>query len=125
MTASSILAEYRSRPSSAERILVLLGILNRFALCYDSDGKRSAEGHRIYQNYFTGKQALFSDETDTNKRVFRNELTFPHPEQTGANLFCPYHGKERHSTLRLHFSWPIRFGEPVYVVYVGQKIAKR
>ena len=28
-------------------------------------------------------------------------------------------------TLRLHFSWPVRAGEPVYVVYAGPKLTKR
>ena len=31
----------------------------------------------------------------------------------------------RRMTLRLHFSWPIRADEPVYVVYVGPKLTKR
>ena len=28
-------------------------------------------------------------------------------------------------TLRLHFSWPIRSGKPVYIVYAGPKITRR
>ena len=28
-------------------------------------------------------------------------------------------------TLRLHFSWPIEAGKPVYIVYAGPKITKR
>lgn len=111
--------------SSADRVLVLLGILNQLGLCYGSDGKRNAEGHRLYRDYFTGQQALFSDSADTEKSDFRSELTFPHPEKEGESLFCTWHGKERRSTLRLHFSWPIRFREPVYVVYVGPKLTKR
>ena len=111
--------------SSADRIIVLLGILNRLALCFDSDGKRNIEGHRLYQDYFTGKQPLFTDSADNEKSDFRSKLTFPHPETEGKSLFCTWHGKERHSTLRLHFSWPIQFGKPVYVVYVGPKLTKR
>lgn len=111
--------------SSADRILVLLSVLNRLALCYDSDGKRNAEGHRLYQDYFTGDKALFSDESEPNKRKFRNKLTFPHPENSGSSLFCPWHGKENFRKLRPHFSWPIQFREPVYVVYVGPKLTKR
>ena len=109
---------------SAERILVLLGILNRLALCHSSDGV-NAEGHRLFQNHFTGENGLFADSSDTEKRAFRNELTFPHPERNGEHLFCTWHGKERSSTLRLHFSWPIQFSKPVYVVYVGPKLTKK
>ena len=111
--------------SSADRAIVLLGILNRLALAYDTDGNRTAEGHRLYQDYFTGKKALFSDSSDAEKRDFRRRLTFPHPDQGGTNIFCPMHGKEYGSTLRLHFSWPIRYRGPVYVVYVGPKLTKR
>ena len=28
-------------------------------------------------------------------------------------------------TLRMHFFWPVRYGEPVYVMYIGQKITRR
>ena len=112
--------------STADRVVVLLDILDRFACEFDENGERTPEGQRIYQKYFTGgKTALFSDSSDDEKSSFRNQLTFSHPNDPGNYLFCPWHGKERHLMLRLHFSWPIEFGRPIYVVYVGPKITKR
>ncbi len=111
--------------SAAERFLVLLGILDRFARTFDADGARTPEGHRIYQNNFTGCRGLFSDSSDTEKRKFREELTFVRPDQPGSSLFCTWHGKVSRSTLRLHFSWPVEAGKPVYIVYGGPKITKR
>ena len=112
--------------NSAERILVLLGILDRLARAFDTDGARTSEGHWIYQNYFTGREnALFSDSSETEKNDFRRKLTFSHPDDPKKSIFCTWHGKEHHLTLRLHFSWPIRFCEPIYVVYAGPKITRR
>ena len=111
--------------SSADRILVLLGILDRFARAFDAGGARTPKGQQIYQDYFTGDNALFSDSSEREKSDFRNELTFPCPGGCGKTLFCPWHAKVRRSLLRLHFSWPIRCGKLVYVVYVGPKITKR
>ncbi len=111
--------------SSASRVVALLGILDKLVVCFDQYGQRTPEGQRIYEQFFTGDRALFSDSSEQEKRKFSNKLTFPHPERAGTNLFCPWHGKERASTLRLHFSWPMRAGQPVYVVYVGPKITKR
>ncbi len=111
--------------SAAERFLILLGILDRLAHAFDADGVRTAEGHRIYQDYFTGGNALFSDSSNTEKRDFRNELTFPHPNELGRSLFCTWHGKVRHMTLRLHYWWSGRSGNPVFVIYAGPKITKR
>ena len=113
--------------SASERMLVLLDILDRFACAFDTDGERTPEGHRIYRNYFTGvdDNAWFSDSSNTEKRDFRHRLTFPHPDDPEKFLFCTWHGKERHMTLRLHFSWPVHAGEPVYVVYAGPKLTKR
>ena len=112
--------------SAADRILFLLGILDQFARAFDADGARTSEGHWIYQNYFTGgENALFSDSSDTEKNDFRRKLTFPHPDDPGKSIFCTWHGKVPHMTLRLHFSWPIRSGKPVYVVYAGPKITRR
>ncbi len=111
--------------SSADRILVLLENLDRLASAFDATGARTPEGHRIYENYFKGGNALFSDSSDAEKRKFRNRLTFPHPDDRGTPIFCPWHGKERHLTLRLHFSWSFGSRDPVYVVYVGPKLTKR
>ena len=111
--------------AASDRILVLLGILDRFVSAFDENGARTLEGHRIYQDYFTGANALFSDSADTEKREFRDQLTFPHPNEPGKSLFCTWHGKIRRMTLRLHYYWSARAGEPVYVVYVGPKITRR
>ena len=111
--------------SAADRLLALLSVLDRLACAFDDKGARNAEGRHIYTDYFTGDRALFSDSSDTEKRKSRDELTFPHPENPITSLFCPWHGKVSHMTLRLHFSWPIVAGKPVYVVYAGPKITKR
>ena len=111
--------------SAAERFLVLLGVLDRMARAFDATGARTTEGQRIYQDYFTGDNALFSDSSDDEKSRFREALTFPHPNEPGSSLFSPWHGKVRQMTLRLHFSWPIESGKPVYVVYAGPKLTRR
>lgn len=111
--------------SAADRFIVLLGILDQFARAFDDTGARTPESHRIYQAHFTGDTALFSDSSASEKRDFRTELKFPHPNEPGSSLFCSWHGKVRHMTLRLHFSWPVNAGQPVYVVYAGPKITKR
>lgn len=112
--------------NSAERILFLLDILDKFARAFDADGTRTSEGHWIYRNYFTGREnALFSDSSATEKNDFRRELTFPRPDSPGNFIFCPWHGKIPHMMLRMHFSWPVRFREQVYVAYVGPKLTKR
>ena len=111
--------------SAADRILALLSILDHCANAFDAGGSRTSEGNRIYRDYFAGDNALFSDSSDSEKHSFRTRLTFPHPDKPGESLFCTWHGKVRHMTLRLHFSWPIRAGEPVYVVYAGPKLTKQ
>lgn len=113
--------------SAARRFFVLLGILERLACAFDADGERTAEGQQIYQEHFTGDNALFSDSSETEKRDFRKALRFPHPDDPGSFLFCPWHGKVRRSRppLRLHFSWPIRYREPVHIVYAGPKRTRR
>jgi len=111
--------------SAAERILELLHLLDQLACAFDAEGKRTSAGHALYQEHFTGSNARFSDSSTTEKNSFRKELSFPVPGDSRNLLFCPWHGKERHLQLRIHFSWPIRSGEPTYVVYIGPKITKR
>ncbi len=110
---------------AAERVLALLDILERFSSAFDASGVRTTEGQRMYQNYFTGDNALFSDSSDTEKRNFRNELTFPHPSDPNRRLFSTWHGKIRPLTLRLHYSWSGQAGDAMYIVYIGPKITRR
>jgi hypothetical protein len=118
-------------PSAAERLRFIFNILNQFKQCFDENGRRTQEGHRIYQDFFTGRQgdggrgALFSPSSDQEEHDFENDLTFPHPEIPTATLFCPWHGKVQTPQLRVHFSWPVRANETLYIVYVGPKITKR
>jgi hypothetical protein len=109
----------------AERILVRLDVLHRLKLCFDSSGSRTEEGHALYQKHFTGDKAWFSDSSDTEKRDFERELTFPNPDAGGDNLFCTWHGKVKSPQYRIHISWPVTAETPLYVVHVGPKITKR
>lgn len=121
------LQDYPFSSSQAQRILMLLSVLQKYKNCFDRSGHLTDEGHRLRTNYFMGDSAWFSDSSDTEKSKFKKELTFPHPEMKGETIFCPMHGKVRGSqvTIRIHFSWPIRADEPLYVVYVGPKLTKR
>ncbi len=110
---------------AAKRIQVLLYTLHEFKGCFDKDGKRNAEGNRLYTEHFTGGKAWFSDSSGTEKNQFENELTFSHPELPGQTLFATWHGKVKTPQIRIHFSWPVRSDRALYVVYVGPKITKR
>ena len=109
---------------AADRLLLRLAVLNSMKDCFGEDGALTPAGHTLYSKHFTGEKAWFSDSSDAEKSRFESEFTFPHPTQRGRWLFCPWHGKVKTPQLRIHFSWPIQAYEPLYVVYVGPKIAK-
>ena len=104
----------------AQRILKRLEVLNRLMGEVASNGQLTTEGQQLYQNYFVGEKARFSDSSDTEKNQFRQKLTFRDPD--GNSLFCTWHGKVNTPPFRIHFSWPVPPGGRLYVVYVGWKI---
>ena len=110
--------------SSADRLLVLLDILDRLKGSFSDTGVLDAAGLQLRQDYFVGERALFTDSSNREKSRFREDLTFPHPGDSAQFLFCTWHGKERRLNLRVHFSWPIVPDEPLYVVYAGPKITR-
>ncbi len=112
-------------PGAAARILSLLGVLDQLTGSVDASRRRTSEGHRLYQDHFTGKKAWFSDSSDTEKRKFGKELTFPDPLGSGRPLFCTWHGKVKTPPLRIHFAWPNRSGGPFCIVYIGMKITRQ
>ena len=111
--------------STADRLAQRFAILNRLAGCFDENGIRTREGHWIVKQYVKGDNAFFSKSSESEMREFKAQLTFPHPGKPGEKALFGWHGKMARQTIRFHFSWPIRAGEPVYIVYVGPKITKR
>lgn len=79
----------------------------------------------LFQDHFVGEKAWFTDSSDAEKREFRTEMTFPHPTVPQERIFCPWHGKVKIQQMRVHFSYPIKRSEPLYVVYIGPKISRR
>lgn len=130
----NILTPHPFVDSIAKRIQVLLKILNELTNRFDEDNQLDERSHEIIKNYFHGDTALFSDESDRNKTMFKDELTFSKPkgssndsikkEKAEEKLFCPWHGKIKHKQYRIHFNWPKKKSEPLYIVYIGPKITK-
>jgi hypothetical protein len=112
-------------PGAAHRIIELLDTLDKLRGSLDGHGRRTTDGERLYQDHFVGSKAWFSDSSDSEKRTFSDELTFRHPDFDGQSLFCAWHGKVKWPQFRIHFSWPVPNGQPLYVVYIGPKITKR
>jgi hypothetical protein len=113
--------------ATCERIRMQLEILDSFKGCFDGNGHRTTEGHTLQKLRFTGDKGWFSDSSDSEKREFKKELTFSHPEVPDKTLFCPWHGKVKthQMPIRIHFSWPVRAEESLYVVHIGDKLTKR
>jgi predicted ATPase len=105
----------------AERVLLLLDILNKMAEATNSDGGLTEVGLELHAKYFVGKNAWFSSEYPEDEKVF----TFPNPDGPG-NLYCPWHGKTKQGDqTRIHFEWPRPDKQrKVKVVYIGTKITK-
>ena len=110
-------------PGAAYRILVRLRTLDELVGSVDASGQRTVEGHRIYNEHFTGQKAWFSDSSETEKNEFEEKLTFLGPQ--GTPIFCTWHGKVNNPPFRIHFSWPVRPGDSLFVAYIGLKITRR
>lgn len=107
----------------AERIFMRLRVLDELVGSVDEVGQRTAKGHQIYQDHFTGDRAWFSDSSESEKHRFEDKLTFVDPH--GTPLFCTWHGKVNNPKMRIHFAWPVPPGTPIYVAYIGLKITRR
>jgi len=111
--------------AAAERILVLLDVLNTLAKCLKPDGQQTLEGRTLYEKHFHGDRAWFSDSSDTEKQKWSSRLTFRHPNRAGEEVLCSWHGKVSSQFLRVHFSWPAEVARGIFVPYIGPKLTKR
>jgi hypothetical protein len=112
-------------PGAARRFQELLSTLERLKGSFTEDGQLTTAGMLLFQNHFVGEKAWFTDSSDTENVDFRNEMTFPHPTVPLERIFCPWHGKVKIQQMRMHFSYPIKRAEPLYIVYIGPKITRR
>ena len=79
----------------------------------------------VEQYFFRRGKALFSDSSDSEKNDanFRTAMTFKDPE--GRELICFWHGKIKTPQYRIHFSYPLKKGAPLYIAYIGEKLTKK
>ena len=109
--------------SISDRALRLLDILDRYMEDRRPDGSIGPAGKELFENFFLGDRAVFSNESATNIEKFREEMTFRSLD--GRLVFAPWHGKISHRHFRLHFEWPVDAGcEKLSVLYLGPKITK-
>lgn len=111
-------------PAMVANIISRLEVLDD--LMGDRDSTVDWRSKPTFQNHFANPNDRFSDSSKSEKDDpgDRQKLSFEHPDGSGRTLFCPWHGKLWHQgyPYRIHFSWPLSAGEPLYVVYVGPKL---
>jgi hypothetical protein len=105
-----------------ERVFELLAVLQEFVNCLNENGSHSARNHEIIATHFAGDKVWFTDESESNKRTFRNEMSFL--DQNGKYIFCPWHGKIKTPQYRIHFEWPLPVRSKLRIFYIGPKITK-
>ncbi|WP_323666407.1 hypothetical protein [Pectobacterium punjabense] len=120
----NFIVDYPFVNGAAKSIYEKLQVLDKIKTCFIDNGDRSKEGHELYQNFFTGDKAWFTDSTENEKLDFKSEMTFRYSRDSDP-IFCPWHGKIKTPQIRIHFSYPITATTPLYIMYVGPKITKR
>lgn len=110
--------------AAAKSLFDLLEVLSLFKTEHKLGSDRTQEGHELYQTYFHGQQAWFTDSSDSEKLDFKKEMTFIHPKDSSQKIFAPFHGKVQTPQMRIHFTWPINADDKVYILYIGEKITK-
>jgi hypothetical protein len=120
-------------PNVANQSLMLLRLLNDLVAL-----KRAGNETRYneqWSNLMVGKEARFTDSSDSEIKDFANKMTFTHPF-TGKNVFCSWHGKIQTPLYRIHIEWPMPEKvyrkekesdeyQPLLVAYIGPKLTKR
>jgi hypothetical protein len=122
---NSLLAREPFDAAIRDRVLALLGHLDRYMSDRTANGAEGPTAQAVISDFFTGDRALFSAESPSNQREFRKELTFPDPVADGQFIFAHWHGKISHRVFRLHFEWPVPTGAArLKIVYLGPKLTK-
>jgi len=120
----SHLEGYPFHTGIVHRIFALLRVLHLLAVETKDDQSFTSAGLELWQQHSVGDKAWFTDESERNKQIFKNEMTFWDP-QANATCLCPWHGKIKPNQFRIHFEWPRPKGQKqIKVFYIGPKITK-
>lgn len=124
--SDTILKSLLSQPFSpiiSRRVSVLLSILNQLIGSRNENGEYTPATHAIFEKHFAGDRPLFTDESVSNKRTFKKQLTFS--DSHNQNIFCSWHGKISHRSFRLHFEFPLPATKKrMEISYIGCKLTK-
>ncbi len=109
----------------SDKALALLAYLNEYMLARQPDGTEEPAAQQVINDHFTGDRASFSGESATNRRKFKEQLSFPDPAAPDRKMLAHWHGKISHRFFRLHFEWPVpATADRLKVAYLGPKITK-
>ncbi|MCO4865705.1 MULTISPECIES: hypothetical protein [Cupriavidus] len=122
---NSVLAKEPFEAPIRDRAMALFKHLDDYMAGRMPDGSEGPNARAIVDQFFTGDRALFSGESPTNKRTFKQEMTFPDPDDASKEIFAHWHGKISHRYFRLHFEWPVAVDATrLKILYLGPKITK-
>ena len=78
--------------------------------------------NELFVKYATGAKARFSDSSLSEKRDFKNVLTFFIDDE---QRLCPYHGKVKIQQYRIHLVNRPAYERSARVAYIGPKLTKK
>lgn len=107
------------------RILFYMNILNNLVESRTESGEYTERTNEIINEFFLGDGATITDESSTNKKKFKADMTFKDPRDISNNLFCSWHAKIPLRYFRVHFEFPIKStAKTMAVCYMGPKLTK-
>ena len=125
--SEDLLTQISSSPFNtcvADRFFDLCSALEKVIKSRDEGRSFTGETHQLVEKFFHGDKAWFSDETDNDKRDFRDRLKFKDCHDGEWKTFT-FHGKIKTPQTRVYFEWPLTPDmEKIQIVYFGPKITK-
>ncbi len=115
--------------SVADQIERQLAVLNELQQLLNLNNSPTQRTNEIFRHHFTGEHAWFKNESESNQNLYRQQLTFPHPDEPGAEIYCAWHAHpntpKTFAPIRIHFSGPPQVGGQTFIAYVGRKITTK
>lgn len=108
-----------------ERMDELCRVLEEYLSSRTKEGEASERTIEILSEFFRGRKAWFSDETDEDKKNFEHDLKFLDSRDQKSKKYS-FHGKIKTPQVRVYFEWPIPPEQKdIQIVYFGPKITKK
>lgn len=109
-----------------KHVLFYMSVLDNLVGSRNDRGEYTELSQSILNDYFLGDGAKITNESSSNKKDYKDKMTFKDPRNNQVDIFSTWHAKISSCYFRIHFEFPLKAeNKTMAICYIGPKLTKK